>query len=93
MDALRLIFPLSDGQLVLDGYVVETTESPHTGRSLRRMESDLTVPAAEARLINTAFQAPSLRDEQGSEWAGRVTTEKLPRPARAPQPPTRAARA
>jgi hypothetical protein len=53
---LEPIFPLSDGQLVLDGNVVDTTESPHTGRSLRRLESDLTVPAAEARLINTAFK-------------------------------------
>ncbi len=81
MDAVRLVFPLREGQLVIDANVVETAESAHTGKPLRRVETDLTIPAADARLVHSAFEAPQLIDEQGDEWNGAIKVESYRDPA------------
>lgn len=74
-DELDLRFSVPDGQLVVPAAVIETVESPHTGRPLRRLRSEITVPAAEARLIATAIGSGPLTDEEGNEWSGGIEVE------------------
>ena len=74
-ETIDLSFSANERLLVIPATVVEMIDSPHTGRPLRRLSSEITVPAAEARSIATILQAPKLIDEHGTEWSGRIEVE------------------
>jgi len=74
-ETIDLRFPVEERLIAIPATVVDTIDSPHTGRPLRRLSSDITIPAADARLLATILQAPQLVDEHGAEWSGRIETE------------------
>jgi hypothetical protein len=74
-EAMDLRFRVDEQLLVIPAIIVESIDSPSTGRPLRRLSSEITVPAVEARSIATILQAPSLVDEDGAQWSGRIEVE------------------
>jgi hypothetical protein len=52
-----------------------TATSPHTGRELRLLRTELTCTADEAEVIHDLLDARPLDDEEGVSWEGRVPTE------------------
>jgi hypothetical protein len=75
-DLILLRFPSEEPDLAIPAEVVEERISPHTGNTLRRLESDLTVPASEARKITAVLQDDrQLVDDQGRRWTGRLAVQ------------------
>jgi hypothetical protein len=74
-DELTLVFRAGDEPFPIPARVEEVIESPHTGKTLRRLSTEITVPAARARAIATLLEAQPLVDEDGNEWSGRIESE------------------
>jgi hypothetical protein len=52
-DELTLVFRVGDEPFPIPARVEEVTDSPHTGKTLRRLSSEITLPAGRARAIGT----------------------------------------
>jgi hypothetical protein len=72
-----LIFRVGDEPFPIPARIQEVVESPHTGKSLRRLSSEVSVPAARARAITALLATPRLVDADGSEWSGRLELESF----------------
>jgi hypothetical protein len=72
---MHLKIPAGAGTLEVEATVVETQQSPHTGRLIRQLQTEIAVPAAEVEAIRELLTAPELVDQNGDAWSGHLQSE------------------